>query len=279
VSRSLADLFPTAFVTGASSGLGREFVQQLLAEGVQVWGTTRDAGRVADLAAKYPTSFTPVALDLHERGAALAAFQRAAKSVGGSFHLLINNAGYGVFGAFEETDCKIWLAQIEAMLGTSLALTHEALRSMRTKNRGTLVNVSSIAVEYPLPFMAGYNVAKAGLSGLSESLFIETRGTGIKVIDFRPGDFRTDFNQAMLTSAASPAATTVAPKAWQILEANLQAAPKPEKAARDLMRALRRGRSATVRSGAFFQVVVAPLFGRVVPASIRRAFAARYFGI
>jgi short-subunit dehydrogenase len=165
------------------------------------------------------------------------------------------------------------------MLGTSLALTHEALRSMRTRNRGSIVNVSSVAVDYPLPYMTGYNIAKAGLTGLSESLFIETRGTGIKVIDFRPGDFRTDFNQAMLTSPVSPAATTVAPKAWQILEANLQAAPKPERAARDLIRALRRGRSATVRSGAFFQVVVAPLFARVVPASVRRTFAARYFGI
>ena len=84
------------------------------------------------------------------------------------------------------------------MLNATMRLSHAALRRMRERQRGCLVNISSLAVEFPLPFMSAYNVAKAGLSALTESLIVETRGTAINVIDFRPGDFRTDFNQAML---------------------------------------------------------------------------------
>jgi short-subunit dehydrogenase len=142
------------------------------------------------------------------------------------------------------------------------------------------VNISSLAAEFPLPFMSGYNVAKAGLSALTESLIVETRGTAINVIDFRPGDFRTDFNQAMLTSSsARPAPLGDQAAAWRVLEALREAAPAPSRAAADLRRALLRGRSGTVRSGTLFQAGIAPCFARVIPASLRRSIAARYFGL
>ena len=98
MSRKLGDLYGHAFVTGASVGLGREFAEMLLKENVRVWGTARDTSRLTDLASRFPATFTPVVLDLHSPSSAVAAYQRAANSVGGSFDLLINNAGYGVFG-------------------------------------------------------------------------------------------------------------------------------------------------------------------------------------
>jgi short-subunit dehydrogenase len=280
MSRSLAEIYPHAFITGVSTGLGRAFAEMLLNEGVRVWGTARDAVRLTDLATSFPATFTPMVLDLDDPVAAEAAFARAANSVGDAFDLVINNAGYGIFGAFDETDFTVWQKQLTAMLDTTLRLTHEALRGMRRRKRGCIVNVSSLAVDFPLPFMSGYNVAKAGLSALAESLIVETRGTGINVIDFRPGDFRTTFNQAMLTSSpARLAANAVAAAAWRSLEAHIQAAPPPALAARDLRRALVRGRSGTVRSGSFFQAGVAPYFARVLPASLRRSIAAHYFGL
>jgi len=277
--RRLAELYPRAFVTGASAGLGRAFAGMLLGEGVRVWGTARDAARLTDLAARHPALFTPVVLDLANPAAAEAAFERAAKSAGGAFDLVINNAGYGVFGAFDATEFAVWQAQLDAMLGTTLRLAHTAQRGMRARKRGCLVNVSSLAAEFPLPFLSGYNVAKAGLSALSESLIVETRGTGLSVIDFRPGDYRTGFNHAMSSASSSaPAASPAARRVWQHLEANLHAAPPPVRAAADLRRALLRGRSGTVRSGSFFQARLAPLFARLAPASWRRAVAAKYFG-
>jgi short-subunit dehydrogenase len=280
MSSRLADLYPRAFVTGASAGLGRAFTQMLLDDGVRVWGTARDAARLANLASGYPTLFTPVVLDLGEPAAAEAAFLRAAKSAGGGFDLVVNNAGYGVFMEFAAADFSVWQAQLDRMIATTLRLSHAALRGMRTKDRACLVNVSSLAAEFPLPFMSGYNVAKAALSAFSESLIVETGGTGLSVIDFRPGDFRTDFNQAM--QSATPASTSAAPRAaraWQALEAHVENAPPPTRAAADLRHALLRRRSGVVRSGSFFQAGVAPFFSRLMPSPLRRFFAARYFGL
>jgi short-subunit dehydrogenase len=276
----LVDLYPNAFVTGASAGLGRAFAEMLLSEGVRVWGTARDAGRLTETATRHPALFTPVVFDLADYDAGETAFKRASKSAGGAFDLVVNNAGYGVFGEFDASGFAVWQAQLETMLTATLRLSHAALREMRARGRGCLVNVSSLAVEFPLPFMSGYNVAKAGLAAFSESLIVETRNTGLTVIDFRPGDFRTDFNHAMQSvSPAASASHRAMARAWNALEANLRAAPPPDRAAASLRSALLRQRSGTVRAGSFFQARLAPFCNRLLPVSAQRWLAARYFGL
>lgn len=277
----IAQRYPTAFLTGASAGLGRAFAEMLLTEGVRVWGTARDAGRLTDLATRFPALFTPVIFDLADPAAGEVAFERAARAAGGAFDLVINNAGYGVFGAFDATDFRAWEAQLQSMLIATLRLSHAALRRMRERNRGCLVNVSSLAVDFPLPYMSGYNVAKAGLSAFSESLVVETRGSGITVIDFRPGDFRTSFNQTMQPAqlTGDTAGSRTMARAWQALERNLQAAPPPAAAAAQLRRALWCGRSGTVRTGSVFQSRVAPFFTRLMPQGLARRVTTRYFGL
>jgi short-subunit dehydrogenase len=271
----LSSLYRTAFVTGASSGLGQAFAELLLAEGVRVWGTARDASRLATLAAN--GNFNAVVLDLEKPGEAEAAFANAA-TVAGGFDLVVNNAGYGLFAPFAGVDFSSWQKQLDAMLGTTARLSHAALRGMLAKNRGCLVNVASLATDFPLPFMAGYNVAKAGLSALSESLIFDTRGTGVAVIDFRPGDFRTGFNRTMQASAVAGGDDARLVRAWQGLEKNLNEAPPPKCAAAGLRKALLRQRSGTVRCGSFFQAQLAPFLIRFAPLGLRRAIVARYFG-
>lgn len=275
---SLSTLFRTAFVTGSSAGLGRAFTEMLLADGVRVWGTARDAKRLAPLGGQ--TGFTAVALDLAKSEDAEAAFDAAASEAGGSFDLAINNAGYGVFAPFTAVEFSIWQKQLDAMLGTTVRLTQAALRGMLASNRGCIVNIASLATDFPLPFMSGYNVAKAGLSALSESLIFETRGTGVTVIDFRPGDFRTGFNTAMQAVSSSKAERDEGrlTRAWAGIEKNLNAAPSPTFAAAGLRKALLRRRSGTVRCGSFFQAHLAPFLARFAPADLRRAVMARYFG-
>ncbi len=272
---ALGELRRTAFVTGASAGLGREFALMLLAEGVRVWGTSRDPSRLAELAEGHPGAFHPVALDLADPDGAVRAFAVASAAAGGSFDLVVNNAGYGIFGEFAGVENSVWRTQLEGMLGTVLALSHAAFRSMRVRNRGCLVHVSSIAAEFPLPFMSGYNVAKAGLSALSESLMFESRGSAIIIIDFRPGDYRTNFNQTMQKDSISEATR----RAWVALDASFNEAPAPALAARDLRGALLRNQSGVVRSGSFFQAVVAPALARVAPQSWVRWATARYYGL
>ncbi|MCF3652137.1 SDR family NAD(P)-dependent oxidoreductase [Synoicihabitans lomoniglobus] len=272
---------PAAFVTGASAGLGRAITEKLLREGFVVWGTARDRSRLQETF-KDRAQFHPVVLDLQQAEAAVEVYRQARAETPAGFDLVVNNAGYGVFGGFVETPPEVWRRQLDAMLMTNLSLVHQQLADMTGRSRGTLVNVASMATEFPLPYMTAYNVAKAGLSALSESLLIETAGSEVTVIDFRPGDFRTGFNQAMPSSPLLEPSGRSSPRqlsAWRALERHLASAPGAERAADDLWRAIHRGRGGVVRSGNWFQVTLAPLFERLVPLAWARAVRWRYFGL
>ncbi len=272
---ALSSLHKTAFVTGASRGLGKAFAEMLLADGVRVWGTAREIERLATLAQH--ANFTAVALDLHDGAQAEAVFVQAAAKAGG-FDLVINNAGYGIFADALEADAEVWHGQVEDMLQTTLRLGRLALRDMRTSGLGCLVNVSSLAVEFPIPYMSGYNVAKAGLSAWSESMGYELAGTGVAVIDLRPGDFRTDFNRAAERAERGEGKLRMQ-KVWARLEATLETSPLPECAAADLRRALLRRHRGVLRTGSFFQARLAPLLVRFVPGAWRVAAQRRYFNL
>ena len=176
----VSDLHRTAFLTGASTGLGRAFAEMLLKDGVRVWGTSRDAARLDPLASRYSSLFTPISLDLRNGPHAEAVFREAEAEAGG-FDLVINNAGYGVFAPFAAADFSVWEQQLQVMLINTARLSHAALRGMLARNRGALVNISSLAAEFPLPFQSAYNIAKAGLTALNESLMMEVSGTGVVI--------------------------------------------------------------------------------------------------
>lgn len=270
----LAAYYRTAFVTGASTGLGRAFAEMLLADGVLVWGTARDTARLAPLAGL--AGFTPVALELRDGAQAETVFRQASAAAGG-FDLVINNAGYGVFGDFAATDFTVWQEQIEVMLVSTARLAQAALREMRPRGRGALVNISSLAAEFPLPFQSAYNMCKAGVTALNESLMMETAGTGVVILDVRPGDYRTDFEGSVRRppGPASPAMD----RAWAAFGRLMLTGPRPGHAARCLRRALLRRRSGTVRCGRFFQAVMAPLLARFGSLALKRRIQARYFDL
>ena len=277
MSSRVSDLHRTAFVTGASTGLGCAFSEMLLADGVRVWGTSRADIRLATLADAYPEKFTPVSLELGDGDAAESIFRAAADRAGG-FDLVVNNAGYGVFGDFAETDFAVWHRQIEVMLVNTARISHAALRDFRIRaGRGTLVNVSSLAAEFPLPFQSAYNVVKAGLSALNESLILETSGTGIVVIDFRPGDYRTNFDGSVHRPAQRQTARMS--RAWKAFENMMRTGPAPSDAAQSLRAALLRNQSATVHTGRFFQAVMAPFLARFSSQDLKRRIHARYFDL
>lgn len=270
---SLSVLYPRAFVTGASSGLGQAFVRMLLDEGVEVWGTSRDVARLSLFSDE--GRFHPVCLDLDQPAEAERAFREAAEAAGGAFDLVVMNAGYGVFAPFTSTDFGVWQRQLEAMVLVVARLSHLALAQMRTRERGCLVQVSSIAAELPIAYLSAYNMSKAALSALSQSLDLETELSGIRVLDFRPGDHRTGFNKS-IQSGGVPAHPALE-KVWTRLESIMADSPAPSRAAQDLRRALLRGRRGTLRSGGFFQTILAPAFMAIAPDALRRRLLARYF--
>lgn len=274
----VSDLHRTAFVTGASTGLGRAFAEMLLAEGVRVWGTARDVARLGHFSATpaFAPLFTPVALDLRDGARAEAIFHEAERAAEG-FDLVINNAGYGVFGEFAATEFSVWQQQIEVMLLHTARLSHAALRGMLARDRGALVNIASLAAEFPLPYQSAYNIAKAGLTALNESLMMEVKGTRVVVLDVRPGDYRTDFEGSVLRPSANP--TPRMARAWAAFEKMMRSGPPPAEAAQALRCALLRNRSGTVRIGRFFQATLAPLLARFGSLALRRRIQAGYFDV
>jgi len=277
MSSPLSARYRTAFVTGASTGLGGAFTTMLLANGVEVWGTSRDPKKLAPR-----ERFHALALELRDGAAAERVFLEAEKAAGG-FDLVINNAGFGAFGSFAHTDFAVWEEQLRVMLVNTARLSHAALRGMLARKHGALVNISSIAGEFGMPYQAVYNAVKAGLSALNESLMYEVKGTGVIVIDFRPGDYRTDFEGSVRRPAQAAGANAVQAdrlaRTWRSFSALMQSGPAPEGAAADLHRALLRGRSGTVRSGRFFQAVLGPFLARFGSLNFKRSIQEKYFGL
>lgn len=276
MSPPLSARYRAAFVTGASTGLGLAFAEMLVAAGVEVWGTSRDPARL-----RARPGFHAIALELGDGPAAESAFLDAERAAGG-FDLVINNAGFGAFGAFAHTDFAVWEEQLRLMLVNTARLSHAALRGMLARRRGALVNISSIAGEFGMPYQAIYNTTKAGLSVLNESLMYEVQGTGVIVLDFRPGDFRTGFEGSVrrpVQTGADAAQTHRMARVWRSFTAMMQSGPPPARAAAALRAALLRGRSGTVRTGRFFQAVLAPFLARFGSLALKRRIQEKYFGL
>lgn len=270
----LRDTFRTALVTGAASGLGAAFAAMLRAEGVAVWGTSRRRERVRDA-----QGFHGIALELADDASISAAWTEAERASGG-IDLLINNAGAGLFAPFADMSDADWEHQVRVLLLGPAGLARRALHAMRVRGRGCIVNVTSLAAEFPIPCMSAYDASKAGLAAMTASLALECAGAPVRVLDFRPGDYRTSFNDGMRrASRADQSPDGVPARVWRRLEALMSAAPEPARAAADLRAALRSGRGGVVRSGSFFQARVAPFLQRFASQRLSACVQRRYFDI
>ena len=176
------------FITGASSGIGLLTARVLCGHGHEVWGTSRTLASLPVI-----ERFHPIALDLNDKGSIQTGFDQALAEAG-HFDVLINNAGAGVFGPLEGFSDYEFNGQLETLLCGPLRLIRLVLPGMRARRAGLLVNISSLAADFPLPFMAPYSLCKAALSAMSEGLALELAHTDIRVVDVRPGDFATQFH-------------------------------------------------------------------------------------
>ncbi len=256
----LSNQFKNAIVTGASRGLGREFSKMLLAEGIEVWGTARDAKSIP-----IHDSMHACSLDLTDT-LSIANFLNKIVEECPSVDLLINNAGYGVYSPFETFPVGDITRQIEVMLTGPIRLCRVFYPQMLKRGTGTIVNVASLAAEFPLPMMPLYNASKAGLSRFTKTLELEAKGSGIHIIDFQPGDYKTGFNDSVVHQKLQ--ANSREGRVWSVLEKHLQSAPPAYRSAEDLRRALLKQKSGLVTSGSFFQARLAPFLARFVAWSV-----------
>jgi NAD(P)-dependent dehydrogenase (short-subunit alcohol dehydrogenase family) len=182
----------TIFITGASRGFGRIWAEAFLERGDKVAATARNIETLNDLKAKYGDAVFPIQLNVDNRSEAFDAVNKAAAHFG-KLDVVINNAGYGLFGAVEEASEQEARQQFETNVFGLLWITQAALPIMRKQGHGHIIQVSSILGLFTLPVLGIYNASKFAVEGLSETLAQEVKGFGINVTLVEPNGFATEW--------------------------------------------------------------------------------------
>ena len=190
------------FLTGASRGFGREWTIAALERGDRVAATARNVGTLDDLVATYGGRILPLALDVTDRQAAFAAVDRAHAHFG-RLDVVVNNAGYGLFGMIEEVSEAEARAQIETNVFGALWVTQAAMPHLRAQRSGHILQVSSIGGITAFPGIGMYHASKWALEGFSQSLAAEGAEFGIHVTLIEPGGYDTDWNGSSAAHATA----------------------------------------------------------------------------
>lgn len=176
-----------AIVTGASKGIGLEIVKILVTKGVNVVGWSRSAPEFES------ASFRSIRADVGDEKSVEKAYRQSVEFLGEDIHFLVNNAGYGVFGAFEDMSNSDWMGMFQTNVHGIFHVTKRVIPRMKAMDFGHIINVSSIAGKNPVKSAVGYASTKHAVTGLSHSLFMELRDFGIKVSCIYPGSVKTGF--------------------------------------------------------------------------------------
>ena len=268
-----------ALVTGASSGMGKAFAKALLTEGMIVYAAARRVEQMADL-----VSLGAVALkmDITREDEIQAAVQRIEQEQGG-VDVLINNAGFGLYGAMEDTSLADARYQFEVNLFGMARLTQLLLPSMRAKRSGRIINISSMGGKIYTPLGSWYHATKHAVEGWSDCLRLELSPFNIDVVIIEPGAIATEFNGVLIEPMLKRSGNGPYSKLVQALAAADKAAQQrgggsdPQVIVRLVLQAIRARKPKTRYAGgqyAHFLMFVRKWFGdrifdRIVLATVR----------
>jgi NAD(P)-dependent dehydrogenase (short-subunit alcohol dehydrogenase family) len=185
----------TWFITGASSGFGREFSRAALVRGDRVAGTSRDLARLADLASEFGEAFLPLQLDVVDRAADFEAVRLAHEHFG-RLDVVVNNAGYGQYGVVEELTEAEARRQLDTNFFGAIWVAQAALPILRAQGGGHIIQVSSSGGHFSAPALGMYCSSKWALEAISQALAGEVAEFGILVTLIEPGGFGTQAEAA-----------------------------------------------------------------------------------
>ena len=180
------------FITGCSTGFGRELSKHVLELGHSAVVASRKTEDVEDIISQYPNTSISVKLDVTKHDEIKSSVKQAIKKFG-KIDVLVNNAGIGYFGAIEESEEAEVRRMFEINFFGLANMTQEILPLMRKQRSGTIINIASIGGFVAFPAVGFYNATKFAVVGYSEALSKETAHLGIKVIVVAPSGFRTDW--------------------------------------------------------------------------------------
>ncbi|MBI5683456.1 MAG: SDR family NAD(P)-dependent oxidoreductase [Verrucomicrobia bacterium] len=263
----------TVLLTGASSGIGLEIARLLTARGCEVWGASRDTARLPQL-----PHFHPVCMDLAADASIRESFAQAQRDAGG-FDVLINNAGSAVFGPTATVPAELAREQFQLLLHGPLELIRLAVPAMRQRGHGVIINITSLAGSFAVPYMAAYSAAKAALSAYSRCLRLELAESPVRVVDVQPADINTPFHAA--TRRFAPDEDRARQEAvWEVQRREMAAAPPPSCVAETVWRVMNSPNPPPVVTvGSFYQAKIGPFMARVLPMRWLERLMRRFFGI
>lgn len=191
--------FSYALVTGASSGIGEAIAHKLGKAGVGMVLVARRKDRLDAIASRY-ANVEVLPADLTTDAGLYAVLERLRDTTRPTVELVVNNAGFGTSGSFAQAEPERLSREISLNINALTRISHEAVRQMQPRGHGYLLNVSSIASFQPGPDLAVYAATKAFVTSLTEALYEELRGSGIRVTALCPGLTHTEFQSISNTS-------------------------------------------------------------------------------
>lgn len=198
-----------ALVTGASSGIGRDMARDLATRGYNLILVSRDEQKLSELKKEFNVEVTVIAMDLSESENCKKLHEEV-KNKFGNIDILINNAGFGKFGFFTETNLDKEINLINTNITAVHILTKLFLKDMQKANEGYILNVSSISGFLPGPLMAAYYSSKSYVLRLSQSLREELKkqNSNVKISVLCPGPVNTNFNNVAGVKFGLPSFTS-----------------------------------------------------------------------
>lgn len=193
---------PVWFITGCSTGFGREIAGRILRAGGRAVVTARDVGKLADLVDGAGERALALALDVNDSAQIAAAVAQAQQHFG-RIDVLLNNAGYGYMSSIEEGVEAEIRAQFDANVFGLFAMTRAVLPLMRAQGSGHVINVTSVAGYIGFPGSGYYAASKHAVEGFSDALLAEVKPLGIQVTCVAPGPSRTDWAGRSMTQTPS----------------------------------------------------------------------------
>jgi short-subunit dehydrogenase len=257
-----------ALITGGSRGIGDSLSRLLINKEYQVYSLARSTSSFTH------SNFVQLKYDLSKVDK-LTHFMDEFLKKHGVPDLLINNAGYGTFSEWDQFPESEIHRQMNVLFNAPIIICRKLAPLMAKRDSGIILNLSSLATLYPLPFMPIYNAGKSALSSFTQSMILEYSNHPV-FIDFRMGDVKTSFNDSAQKPTLYNCKTE---RAWGKIEKQLHHSISPDYASQLIWKRIQKAHSGTTYGGTKFHGLFLPLFDRLLPFFIKVKLIKWWYGL